>query len=76
MNDPFTDLTTAAQNMDWQQVVQNGGPPCFHLDSFGHFCGRSQRWEGHRKDRTYDCDHEFVSLADLLDQAHQLGMEA
>jgi hypothetical protein len=24
-------IITAAENMDWQQVVLNGGPPCFHL---------------------------------------------
>lgn len=51
----------AAEQMDWQQVVLNGGPPCFHLDpDTGRFCGRAQRWEGH------DEMHKFVSLAGLL----------
>lgn len=52
----------AAENMDWQQVVLNGGPPCFHLDPVdGHFCGRAQLW--HCKNT-----HDFISLADLLRQ--------
>lgn len=67
---------TAAKNMDWQQVVMNGGPPCFHLED-DCFCGRAQRWDGHQpwfqksKDRTLPPLHEFVSLADLLEQLHQ-----
>lgn len=56
MSDP---LLTAAEQMDWQQVVLNGGPPCFHLQS-DRFCGRAQRWVGH------DGMHRFVSFADLL----------
>ena len=51
----------AAEQMDWLQVVLNGGPPCFHVDADdGRFCGRAERWEGH------DDLHAFVSLADLL----------
>lgn len=49
--------------MDWQQVVLNGGPPCFALFNgprSGSYCGRAQRWAGH------DSDHKFVSLVDLL----------
>lgn len=53
----------AAENMDWGQVVMNGGPPCFYLDEeHGGFCGRAQRWDGHRD----GISHRFVSLADLL----------
>jgi hypothetical protein len=53
----------AAENMDWGQVVMNGGPPCFHLDEeYGGFCGRAKRWDGHRD----GFSHRFVSLADLL----------
>ena len=52
-------LREAAKNMDWQQVVQNGGPPCFHLEG-ERFCGRAARWAGH------DETHKFVSLADLI----------
>lgn len=53
---------TAAENMDWQQVVLNGGPPCFYLDGVdGHFCGRAQLWHSEHT-------HKFVSLADLLRQ--------
>lgn len=50
-------LLFAAENMDWQQVVLNGGPPCFHLCEDGYFCGRAKAWEGH------DSIHKFVSLA-------------
>jgi len=53
----------AAKNMDWQQVVLNGGPPCFHLEEDGSFCGRAERWQGHRvKDF-----HVFKSLANLIE---------
>ncbi len=55
-------LLKAAQNADWQQVVLNGGPPCFHFESErGKFCLRAERWPGHGK-----AHHAFVSLADLL----------
>lgn len=51
--------------MDWQQVVLNGGPPCFSTelangDRSRWYCGRAERWSGHRT------LHEFVSLDDLL----------
>lgn len=51
----------AAGKMDWQQVMFNGGPPCFDL-ALGDdgFCGRAERWEGH------DEMHKFVSLAELV----------
>ena len=52
----------AARNMDWMQVVLNGGPPCFHIEG-GRFCGRAQRWQGHGGPHGF---HNFVSLADLL----------
>lgn len=55
-------MLMAAKNMDWQQVVCNGGPPCFHLEDW-RFCGRAKRWAGHD---TPDPIHKFVSLADLL----------
>ncbi len=53
---------TPAAQMDWQQVVLNGGPPCFALldDEEGWYCGRAQRWVGH------DGEHKFISLQDLL----------
>lgn len=60
-------LINAATKMDWGQVVANGGPPCFHYEHDSRsFCGRAQRWDGHRVDKTYPCDHTFVSFADLL----------
>lgn len=53
------ELLEAARNADWQQVVLNGGPPCFHLEG-DRFCLRAERWEGHGE------LHQFISLADLL----------
>lgn len=57
-------LLKAARNIDWGQVVLNGGPPCFALntphDLPDRFCGRSERWDGH------GVIHNYVSLADLL----------
>lgn len=52
-------IKLAARNMDWQQVVLNGGPPCFCLQDDGNFCGRAQIW--HSTDT-----HGFVSLEELL----------
>ena len=51
----------AAKNMDWGQVIANGGPPCFALMKEGRFCGRAERWQGHGS-----AHHEFVSLEELL----------
>lgn len=59
---PLVNLLPAAENMDWQQVVFNSGPPCFHLGENGRFCGRAERW--HNEDT-----HKYVSLADLLKSA-------
>lgn len=54
-------LEEIAERMDWQQVVLNGGPPCFHVED-GRFCGRAERWHGHGVKR----HHAYVSLKDLL----------
>jgi hypothetical protein len=56
--------STRVPQMDWQQVVMNGGPPCFATldDDAGRFCGRAQRWDGH------DYEHKFVSLEDYVRQ--------
>lgn len=58
------EATAKTPYMDWQQVVLNGGPPCFAvLDAEENwYCGRAQRWDGH------DYDHKYVSLSDLLDK--------
>jgi hypothetical protein len=55
-------ILLAAGGMDWQQVVRNNqyGPPCFHLDEDGRFCGRAKGWDGH------DICHTYVSLYDLI----------
>lgn len=42
----------AAKRMDWQQVILNGGPPCFHIDDDGRFCARALRWAGHQEHGT------------------------
>jgi hypothetical protein len=54
--------TAAMPQMDWQQVVLNGGPPCFAVltERPSWYCGRAQRWDGH------GYDHKFVSLSDLV----------
>lgn len=59
-------LLKAASNADWQQVVQNQGPPCFcfNVDGDGTFCLRAERWQGHGKGKWPF--HQFVPLADLL----------
>src|SRR6266446_682536 len=62
-------IVQAAENMDWEQVVQNGGPPCFFLQYDGRFCGRAQRWEGH------DDDHQFVSFKQVILSAIERATE-
>jgi hypothetical protein len=57
--DGKVELIEAAKQMDWQQVVLNGGPPCFHLEGT-KFCGRAERWAGH------GVDHDFVPLHAIL----------
>lgn len=59
---PDLDLAVeAARVADWQQVVLNGGPPCFHCgDSDRWFCLRARRWDGH------GIAHEFVPLEHLI----------
>ena len=49
--------------MDWQQVVLNGGPPCFYDDRKGRYCGRAERWAGHGS------VHAFVPLESLVAEA-------
>ena len=59
MDTSATDAVLAAcKSADWQQVVQNGGPPCFHLEG-SQFCLRAERWQGH------GVAHKFISLADF-----------
>lgn len=52
---PMETLIAAAKGADWEQVRQNGGPPCFHLAG-GRFCLRAKRWDGH------DAMHTFTTL--------------
>lgn len=58
------ELLVAAHFADWQQVVLNGGPPCFHLDG-QRFCLRAERWDGH-KTVGGGSIHAFVPLEELL----------
>lgn len=55
----------AAHNMDWQQVVLNGGPPCFRIEN-GRFCGRAHRWHD------WEGSHRFISLEDLIKKVTSL----
>jgi len=59
--------TREVPQMDWGQVVLNGGPPCFAVlnDERPWFCGRADRWAGH------DGDHKFVSLQDYVRQQEE-----
>jgi broad specificity phosphatase PhoE len=57
-------LVEIAERADWQQVVHNGGPPCFHLGS-ERFCLRAERWAGHEPDAGPH-GHPFASFADFL----------
>lgn len=65
-------LEKAARRADWQQVVLNGGPPCFYLESDGRFCLRAERWAGHTQKEEWP-EHRYVSLAALL---HEVRREA
>lgn len=71
----IAELEKAAANMDWDQVVANGGPPCFYLEG-SRFCGRAERWQGHE----HSAFHKFTSLLDLLREADlagiRMGLEA
>jgi hypothetical protein len=64
---PYDAHFKAAKAMDWQQVVLNGGPPCFHLCEDGSFCGRAERWAGHED------LHKFISFHDLLRMVAEAG---
>ena len=59
----------AIQNPDWQQVVLNGGPPCFHIEDDGKLCFRAERWEGHGE------IHKYVSLAAFAAAEHDAAVE-
>jgi len=61
------DKATATPQMDWQQVVLNGGPPCFAVldGEETWFCGRAERWAGHNG------EHTFVSLQDYIRQREE-----
>jgi hypothetical protein len=54
-------LAKALSHIDWQQVILNGGPPCFFVEN-GKFCLRAERWVGH------PTHHGYVSLKDLVNR--------
>jgi len=68
------ELIEAARHADWQQVVRNGGPPCFRVMDDGHFCFRAERWCGHGQDAQHD--HPFVTLAQALATAMEPSLQA
>jgi hypothetical protein len=59
--DMAAQLAEALKDIDWQQVVLNGGPPCFHIEN-GRFCLRAERWMGHHTSGF----HEYVTLPELF----------
>ena len=59
------ELLRAARSANWQQVIMNGGPPCFHLEG-RHFCLRAETWQGHTTDKDEWPYHKFISLEALL----------
>src|SRR5688500_16782533 len=48
---------TMKPQMDWGQVVLNGGPPCFFVEG-PQYCGRAESWPGHGN----PAFHDFVPL--------------
>lgn len=55
-------ILLAAKNADWEQVMLNGGPPCFRFEE-GRFCLRAKRWH----DETGKVSGwEYVPLDQLL----------
>jgi hypothetical protein len=63
------ELDRACYRANWQQVIINGGPPCFAFEeSDGKFCLRAERWAGHTDKDKWPQRHRFVSLAALIDQ--------
>lgn len=70
---PPSEILMAANVADWGQVVANGGPPCFHVET-GRFCLRAERWMGHGEDTAGNTfDHKFVSLYGLLEPLVRKG---
>ena len=53
-----------------QPLDGNGGPPCFHFEEYGRFCGRAERWDGHH---ITEPSHRFVGLHDLILAARAEG---
>lgn len=60
--------------MDWEQVRQNGGPPCFAPEEDGRRCGRAQRWDGHQDRDDYPF-HRYVSFERAIAAAHVAALE-
>jgi hypothetical protein len=58
-------ILLAAKTPDWEQVLGNGGPPCFHVEG-NRFCFRAERWDGHHRIGGSGAIHKFVSLENLL----------
>ena len=60
---------------DWQQVVLNGGPPCFHVERDGRFCFRAERWPGHGPQHEFTPDPS-ATIAKEIDRAEAEGSPA
>jgi len=64
-------LKSAAKKMDWMQIVLNGGPPCFHIEPDGRFCGRAERRHDEQASAMF---HSFEPLERLVQNAIREGM--
>jgi hypothetical protein len=56
--------------MDWEQVRQNGGPPCFMVgveSTPKQFCGRAERWHDEYADHKYESLQHFLAGLLLVD---------
>lgn len=66
-------IAKACAIADWEQILRNGGPPCFYLEGLRSdevqvkFCLRAERWAGH------GLDHKFVSLSSVFAEAAKLN---
>lgn len=69
----FNNALQATKAMDWMQPVLNDSPPCFHVGDDGRFCGRAERWDGHKSFKSNPPLHIFKSFDELLMDVAALG---
>lgn len=74
MNNYTNKALLAVEAMDWIQPALNESPPCFHISEDGRFCGRAERWDGHKKLKKFPALHAFVSFKRFIAQIRDVGM--